>query len=77
MALHGVVNLLVNTAAENVPALELGASDNLTFTLLQIPVALFAIYLLATETLPTQPGGDGPSVAGPTQDDRADCQRVP
>jgi membrane protease YdiL (CAAX protease family) len=59
VALHSLVNLLVNTAAENVSGFEVGASDYVMFTLLQIPVVLFAVHLLATQALDStqRPGG--------------------
>ena len=47
VALHSMVNVVVNAAAENMVGFEVGAGDYLTFTLLQLPVVLYGLYLLA------------------------------
>ena len=46
VALHSLVNLLVNAAAENIPGFVVSADDYWTYIALQVPVTLYAAYLL-------------------------------
>lgn len=54
VTLHACVNVLVNVAAENTPGFSVGVDDYLVFVLLQVPVLLYAVRLLAT--VPVPPG---------------------
>lgn len=63
IALHGVVNVLVNLAAANTAGFDVGPGDYLTFTMLQVPVFVYGVHLLRTRSPAT---GDGvPVGTGP------------
>lgn len=48
VAVHGLVNGLVNAAAENTTGFGFAAGEHVRFILLQVPVVLVAVFVLAT-----------------------------
>jgi membrane protease YdiL (CAAX protease family) len=54
VAVHSLVNVVVNAAAENVIGFDIGAGDYLAFTVLQVPVVVYAAFLLATLPVPRE-----------------------
>jgi membrane protease YdiL (CAAX protease family) len=64
VALHSFVNLVVNAAAENIPGFAAGVGELLMFTVLELPVVLYAAYLLSTQGRPSDQEQTVEAVAG-------------